>query len=107
MTQIWGETASEASVEAEPETWFVPDGNCLVLERYGDGCLLFDARSNSTHLVNELVLDVLEALSRGPATIEELVRRLHLDDDMNSDLPEIRRMVLGLDRLGLLYPATP
>ncbi|MBF0421609.1 MAG: HPr-rel-A system PqqD family peptide chaperone [Magnetococcales bacterium] len=69
--------------------------------------ILFNPRSGQTHLVNELVMDILEALLHHPMDGRELVASLNLEADEKEALPKMERILSELDHLGLIFPVDP
>lgn len=87
-----------------PGRWKRNLGSVLHIVRFDHDHVLFNPASGSTHLVNDLVLDILDALAHGPADGLELAQRLQLETGEDGILLELERILQSLDQLGLITP---
>lgn len=88
-----------------PHRWKRESGPPLVHVPLGDHHVIFNPMSGHTHWINELVVDILEMLTQGPMDARELMTEMQLDPAEGGTLAEIKRILLDLDRLGLIFPA--
>ena len=84
--------------------WSVPRDGGFLWERFGEVCLLFNPLSGSTHLLNELVIDILEVLQHGPLNLAGVIAALDLSADAAAVRPRVRQVLAEMDRLGLVRP---
>ncbi|MEO5328854.1 MAG: HPr-rel-A system PqqD family peptide chaperone [Magnetococcus sp. THC-1_WYH] len=87
-----------------PVRWKRNLGSTLRIAHFDHNNVLFNPASGSTHLVNDLVLDILDALVREPADGLELAQRLQLEASEDGTLLELERILQNLDQLGLIAP---
>ena len=81
--------------------WHVGDPSALVSRHWAgyDEYLVFNAASGDLHLLNSAAAALLEQLSTGPATAEELAPLLNA-----TDRGQIDEALHALNRLGLVDP---
>ena len=99
--------AEPSPAGADLDIWYVPFAERLLREPFSVSVLLFNPASGKTHLLNELAMDLLDALAGGPASVGELVMRLDLISERETAEPQIRKLLRTLDRLGLIAPVDP
>ncbi|MBF0132888.1 MAG: HPr-rel-A system PqqD family peptide chaperone [Magnetococcales bacterium] len=87
-----------------PGRWKRNPGSVLQIVRFDHNHVLFNPASGSTHLVNDLILDILDALAHEPAGGLELAQRLQLEAGEDGTLLELERILQNLDQLGLITP---
>ncbi|HIJ84462.1 MAG: HPr-rel-A system PqqD family peptide chaperone [Magnetococcales bacterium] len=87
-----------------PQRWKRGGDVSLLFKHFGNNSVLFNPRSGSTHLVNDLIVDILDALAYEPADRLELSRRLQLDPNEGETMAELERILRNLDQLGLIMP---
>ncbi|HAT50588.1 MAG: HPr-rel-A system PqqD family peptide chaperone [Nitrospirae bacterium] len=87
-----------------PSRWRRNPGTVLRIVCFDHNNVLFNPASGSTHLVNDLVLDILDALAHAPADGLELAQRLQLEASEDGILLELERILQNLDQLGLIMP---
>lgn len=71
---------------------------------HAESHLLFNPASGETHLLNDLAIQVLESLTRQPATLDELLQELDVTGAKESIRLAYHRLLGDLDRLGLITP---
>lgn len=111
LRMVYPTSVSEPSMSpvtvAPPPTpghWKRNPGSVLRIVRFDHNNVLFNPASGSTHLVNDLVLDILDALAHAPADGLELAQRLQLEASEDGILLELERILQNLDQLGLITP---
>lgn len=87
--------------------WSVVGSKPFILERFEDDWLLFNPLSRTTHLVNGLVVEILELLRTKPVTLEILLNYLDLAEEEKETYERIGSIVSELDGLGLIQPSDP
>ena len=60
-----------------PERYFLPDISVSLQYKDGSETIIYHEASGSIHLINELGVNILNALSERPLTIDELVDTIH------------------------------
>lgn len=60
-----------------PERYFLSDISVSLQFKDGDETVIYHEASGSMHLINELGVEILDALSERPLTIDELVDAIH------------------------------
>lgn len=60
-----------------PERYFLPDISVSLQFKDGDETIIYHEASGSIHLINDLGVEILNALSERPLTIDELVDTIH------------------------------
>ena len=60
-----------------PERYFLPDISVSLQYKDGSETIIYHEASGSIHLINELGVKVLTALSHQPLTLDELVDTIH------------------------------
>ena len=81
--------------------WHVADPSALESRHWSgnDEHLVFNSASGDLHLLNAAAVAILEQLSTGPATVDELAALLD-----TADRGSIDAALLVLNRLGLIDP---
>lgn len=77
--------------------------------RWGEDCIIFNAASGQTHLLNELGAEILHCLQAADMTVAELGEQLATQYDLAVDeqlLTSIQDLVINMDELGLINPHT-
>ena len=87
--------------------WSVPSDCRFLWERFGEVCLLFNPLSGTTHLLNELVIDILEEFQKDPVTLDRLIVQLGLEKEREAVRPRIQQVLAEMDYLGLIRPLDP
>jgi PqqD family protein of HPr-rel-A system len=80
--------------------WQAPDASTLLRRHWAgeDEHVVFNAASGDLHLLNPAAMAVLDRLSQGPASLDELSAAL------NIDVEALSTHIQSLDRLGLIGP---
>lgn len=92
------------SQQNQPRYWKVDVVHPPLRACFDQGCLLYNPLSGSTHRVNDLILEILDSLGQEAADAEGLLHRLELGADGEEFLLGIKKILLDLDRLGLIFP---
>lgn len=82
--------------------WRLHHAEAWVQESIPPTTFLFNARSGQTHLLQEMAVELLEALRLAPATLEELLQRLELEDAEPALRARLLRLLRDLEMLGLV-----
>ena len=80
--------------------WHIVDPSALLARHWPgeDEHVVFNAASGDLHLLNPAAMAVLDRLSQGPASLDELSAAL------NIDVEALSTHIQSLDRLGLIGP---
>ncbi|MFQ5783567.1 MAG: HPr-rel-A system PqqD family peptide chaperone [Alphaproteobacteria bacterium] len=95
---------------SERARWRLPEGVRLVWRAWDDEFVVFNTLSGQTHLLDGVSAAILDALERGPATVDELSRRLAERFDLAIDealRSRITTICGRFDNLGLADPDSP
>ena len=81
--------------------WHIVDPSALLARHWPgeDEHVVFNAASGDLHLLNPAAMAVLDRLSQGPATLDELSAELKIDT-----VEAVSTLIQSLDRLGLIGP---
>lgn len=66
------------------ETWVLADASGTRLHFFDDGCAVFNPMRWETHVVDLIVGTVLEALSSGPRSLQELIDAVVESSDLDA-----------------------
>lgn len=98
-------TTYAAATPAASERWRTDPGARPVWRNWGDAHYAFDPRSNQTHFLNTLAVEIFELMGSRPLTPSELAAALIADFDMD-DTAELHEAVAAtlnvLEHLGLV-----
>lgn len=86
-----------------PARWHIVAPSSLVRRGWPDEreWAVFNAASGDVHLLNPAAIEVLDRLTAGPASLEELCASVG-----TAESGQMREALEGLDRLGLVSPVS-
>jgi PqqD family protein of HPr-rel-A system len=65
--------------------WHLAPPDSLIVEPLDSLTALFDRRSGQTHILNSPMPELIAALARGPASLDDLTARLSETFDLSAD----------------------
>ena len=85
--------------------WIVDADAALLLRQWGDECVVYNAVSGDTHLLNALGAVSLTSLLQAPATADDLAQRVASQLGFEADealLQTVETLLGDFERIGLI-----
>ncbi len=98
---------NELAQESQPQKWFVPDRDVLLIKQWGDNAIVYHSKSGETHQLNDIGTAALLKIQQQPVSIEALAN--HINNYYEVENPgeltiRLQRLIKEFEMLGLIEP---